>query len=344
MARDRVRICDIAEELGLSTATVSNVIHGKTRKISDETVRRVQELLEKRQYLPGRADVLMAQNDTGGIGIIINNHEKYQGHVLEDAFVSSALNHLSRVIEEAGYFMMVKTTSDTSDIIRFASMWNLEGLVVIGFCEQDYKKLREFMHIPFVIYDGYLREPGRICNIVVDHYDGGRQMGCYFRELGHRRVLCIADNHICMDWERYQGFSDGFSRSDGREVEFLEIPMEREERQQFYEARLGYLKGFTAVFAASDYYAVDLIYFLMRHGIRVPEDMAVAGFDDSPICMQIYPPLTSIRQNLELRAKTAIEMLRELRKGNKEGENVILPVKLIKRGSTETFLSDKKEW
>jgi len=52
---ERVRIVDIAEELGLSTATVSNVIHGKTKKISDETVKRVQELLEKRQYIPSMA-------------------------------------------------------------------------------------------------------------------------------------------------------------------------------------------------------------------------------------------------------------------------------------------------
>ena len=81
---DRVRIVDIAEELGLSTATVSNVIHGKTKKISDETVKRVQELLEERQYIPSMAGILLAQNDSRIIGIVVNDHEKYEGHVLED--------------------------------------------------------------------------------------------------------------------------------------------------------------------------------------------------------------------------------------------------------------------
>lgn len=54
----RVRICDIAEELGLSTATVSNVIHGKTNKVSDATVQRVMALLEQRQYIPSMAGIL----------------------------------------------------------------------------------------------------------------------------------------------------------------------------------------------------------------------------------------------------------------------------------------------
>lgn len=78
----RVRIVDIARELGVSTATVSNVIHGKTKKISDATVKRVQKLLEERQYIPSMAGLLLAQNDSRIIGIVINNHGKYEGHVL----------------------------------------------------------------------------------------------------------------------------------------------------------------------------------------------------------------------------------------------------------------------
>ena len=59
MNNDRVRMVDIAEELGVSTATVSNVIHGKTKKVSPETVKRVQELLEKRSYIPSMAGILL---------------------------------------------------------------------------------------------------------------------------------------------------------------------------------------------------------------------------------------------------------------------------------------------
>ena len=92
--RERVRICDIAEELGLSTATVSNVIHGKTNKVSDETVQRVTALLEKRQYIPSMAGILLARNSSAIIGVFVNDHPKYEGHTLRDGFLASALDAL----------------------------------------------------------------------------------------------------------------------------------------------------------------------------------------------------------------------------------------------------------
>ena len=89
--QERVRICDIAEELGLSTATVSNVIHGKTNKVSDETVQRVTALLEERRYIPSMAGILLARNSSGIIGVFVNDHPKYAGHTLRDGFLASAL-------------------------------------------------------------------------------------------------------------------------------------------------------------------------------------------------------------------------------------------------------------
>ena len=165
----RVRIRDIAQELGLSTATVSNVIHGKTKKISDETVKRVMALLEERQYIPSMAGILLAQNSSKIIGVFVNDHEKYEGHTLDDFFIASSLNYLSTEIEAHGQFMMVKKAKSPEDIIKFASMWNMDGIAVIGFCDQDYMYLRNHMRIPFVVYDGYCEKPERILNITIDN-------------------------------------------------------------------------------------------------------------------------------------------------------------------------------
>lgn len=332
----RVRICDIAEELGVSTATVSNVIHGKTKKISDETVKRVQQLIEEWEYIPSMAGILLAQNDSKIVGVIINNNKKYDGHVLEDPFISSAVNHLSAEIENSGFFMMIKTTAKCSDIIKFASMWNLTGMVLIGFCEQDYNKIRESIHIPFVVYDGYMDKSQRICNIVIDNFDGGYQVGKCLTELGHKKLLCIADNKICMDLERYKGFCSA-AKEESCQVDFLKIPMNQSERYAMYENSLREIKEHTAIFAVSDYYVVDIMLFLIKNGVKIPEEISVVGFDDTPICRHTVPSLTSVRQDCKQRAKLALDTLKKLKNNQHAESEIKLPVSLIKRDSIAKY-------
>ncbi len=331
MEKERVRIIDIAEELGVSTATVSNVIHGKTKKISDETVRRVQELLEERQYIPSMAAVLLAQNDSRIIGVVVNDHPKYEGHVLEDAFVSASLNYLSAEIEAAGFFMMVKVGRAWNEISRFASMWNMEGLVLIGFCEQDYTNLRAHMKVPFVVYDGYFERPERFCNLMIDNYSGGFLMGQHFKEKGCVNAVCISDNDTLMDHERITGFAAGLEQ----ETELLLVPVIKAERYAFYEKHLSELLRYDGIFAVSDYYAIELMQFLQRQGIKVPEAVRVAGFDDNPICQNVYPSLTTIHQDGAERARLAVRMLRQLKNGTESGKTVKTPVQLVVRESTK---------
>lgn len=325
----RVRIRDIAQELGLSTATVSNVIHGKTQKVSPETVKRVQELLEQRQYIPNMAGILLAQNDSKIIGVVINDHAKYEGHVLEDGFIAASLNALAREVDSAGYFLMPKITSSWQDIPKFASMWNMVGLVLIGYCYQDYQLLRNEIRVPLVIYDGTIHDGERLVNLAIDNFGGGCQMGTHLKALGHRRVLYIADNDTHVDHLRYEGL-----RSVIPQAEQLLIPMEQEARSAFYESHMAQISQFTAVFAASDYYAADFLHFVQSKGIAVPKEMSIAGFDDSSLSRQMHPSLTTIGQDHTARAKVAVERLRMLRKFSAVEPEILLPVKLIPRGST----------
>ncbi|MBQ8389707.1 MAG: LacI family DNA-binding transcriptional regulator [Oscillibacter sp.] len=328
MEEKRVRISDIAQELGLSTATVSNVLHGKTKKVSEETVRRVQAALEEHQYIPSMAGILLAQNTSRIIGVVVNDHEKYESHVLSDPYIASALDCLSTQIEGAGLFMMVKKAKEPGEIIRFASMWNLEGLVLMGFCDEDYGHLRAHMRIPFVVYDG-CGATERVCNITVDNFSGGAQVGRHFGALGHKKALCVSDNDVFLDHQRFEGFRSDFPG----EAELLLVPMEKEARLAFYREHLERFRAVTAVFAVSDYYALELMEFLRTQGLRVPEDIALAGFDDTP--MAALASLTSVRQDVSLRAKLAVEQLRALKEGRETEDQVMLPVRLIARGSSQ---------
>jgi LacI family transcriptional regulator len=223
---------------------------------------------------------------------------------------------------------MLKVTDKWNEIPKFASMWNMEGMVLIGFCEQDYKKLREQMHIPFVVYDGYMESSGNLVNIEVNHFDGGVQAGRYLKEKGHRRVLCISDNNICMDRERYQGL-----KSVLPDAELMLIPMEQEKRTKVYREHLEEIKKYSAVFAVSDYYAMDFIRFLKSVSVSVPEDISVIGFDNVRECEKFVPPLTTIKQDYEERAVLALRMLQQLKAGECSEKRVQLSVSLIERSS-----------
>ena len=332
----KVRIIDIAEELGVSTATVSNVIHGNTKKISSATVKRVQEKLRERGYIPNMAATLLAQNDSRIIGVVVNDHPKYEGRLLEDPFVSSALNALSDAIARTGCFFMMKKTTRISDIVPFASMWNMDGMILLGFCAEDYQALRDRIRIPFVVYDGFFKNEGNICNLLLDDRDGGRQVGNYLKQNGHSRVLCLADNRLLPDYDRFQGLCEGL----GGEADFWEIPMKKADREAYYESRFMEFLNYTAIFAVSDYYAADVMFFLKGRGIEIPEQISVIGFDDTALGRIIKPALTTVRQDVACRAERAVAFLLEVKKKKDLSLTQTIPVRLVVRESSKPALKN----
>lgn len=333
---NKVRIKDVAEALGVSTATVSNVLHGKTKKISDATVKRVQEKLNEMGYVPNMAATLLAQNNSRIIGVVVNDHPKYEGHVLEDPYVCSALNALSNEIDNAGYFMMLRKSSQISEIPVFASMWNMDGMIIMGFCQDDYQSLRDKIRIPFVVYDGFFVNDRNICNLMLDDYDGGRQVGEYIRNHGKKHVLCIADNKLSPDYDRYKGLCHGLQLT----ADYLIIPMSREERISFYKKRILKFNKYDVIFSVSDYYGIELMNLLIQNGYSIPKDLWMIGFDDISLCKSVIPPFASVRQDVELRAKKAIEYIHAMKEDSQFSATERIPVKLIVRESCKELVID----
>lgn len=331
----RVTIKDIAEELGLSTATVSNVIHGKTKKISQQTVEKVQEKIEESGYLPNMAAVLLAQNTSKIVCIVLSNDVKYENKMIEDPFVSGMLNYLSKELAKNDYFVMLKEEPDINQIVRYASMWNMAGLVLIGFCTADYEKLRNSMHIPFVVVDAYKEDVHKYSDVGVDNIKGGFVAGSYLLEMGHERIMFLSDNDESCDHDRYVGLTNALAEANipFSQKDFKMLSPYKEEREKIYERIYLEISEYTAAFVASDMYAIEFMKFLQGKGMNIPKDFSVMGFDDIPLASMVYPPLTTISQNLELRAKVAVELLVELMDGATEGRKELLPVTLVERES-----------
>ena len=335
----RVTIKDIAEEMGVSTATVSNVIHGKTKKISDRTVAKVQEKLQESGYIPNMAAVLLAQNSSKIVCVVVSDHERYEGKMLEDPFVTQMINSISKELNARDYFMMIKEERDIDKLVVYASMWNMAGLILMGFCSVDYEKLRSKMHIPFVVVDSYERNVKSYIDIGIDNIDGGYQAGRYLIQNGHIRILYFADNKEDCDMFRYQGLQKALTENklEVNEDFYYLVHIEKKEREKDYEKLLDYIrkKDITAVFAASDQYAIEFMRFLLRKGVKVPEEISIVGFDDIPLATQIYPALSTVSQNIPLRGRMAVEMLQDQIDGRSEGGSVLLPAQLIERESVK---------
>ena len=156
--------------------------------------------------------------------------------------------------------------------------------------------------------------------------------------MGHRRILCVSDNDICVDKDRMDGCLAGVlaaAQASGcaAQTDRLQVPMSRRERLRFYEEQLPVIRRYTAVFVVSDAYAVELLCFMQQHRIRVPEEISVVGFDDTVLSRNCYPALTTVGQDAKGRAKAAVQALRELREGSLENPVRRLPVELVRRES-----------
>ena len=331
----RITIKDIAEELGVSTATVSNVINGKTKKISQKTIERVQKTLEEKQYIPNMAGILLAQNSSKIICVVIADHEKYEGKILQDYFISALMDNLAIEVEKNNYFMMIRITNNMNEIIKYASMWNMAGLVLIGFCTQDYNSLRKRIHIPFVVMDGFFEPEEKCANVSIDDFQGGYLMGQYLIKQGHRNIMYVSDNDICMDHDRYMGLKQAFKDNcnEKNNIYFEIVPMKKEKRINYYKSMEKKLGQFTALFCASDAYAIEVMNFLTDSGYSIPQDISIAGFDDIPGGEIVRPALTTIKQNIELRAEKAICLLKDQINGEVKENNIVLPVELVERSS-----------
>ncbi len=339
-----VRIKDIADQLGVSTTTVSNVIHGRTNRVSKETIKKVNEALNKGNYVPNMGGVLLSQNNSKIIGVILNNDVRYENKILQNPFIVEIISALEENIRNAGFFTMLYNANSIVDVAKIATMWNVSGLIVFGFMEDDYLNLRDMIDTPFVSIDGtYSKDFNGIINVGIDDYVGAYNMGKYLVSKGHKDILFLSDNDEGCDNMRKRGLKKAikeagykFSESNHRLIPAMEIA-----RKAYYPELLADLKRnrkHTALFFASDQYAIEAINYFMDNGFKVPEDVSVVGFDDIRHAQIVRPCLTTVRQNMPLKAAMAVNaLLNIIYKYKISTRNVVLPVEIVERDSVKAI-------
>ena len=238
------------------------------------------------------------------------------------------------------------------EIIRQAIAWNLEGLIVCNMVQEELAGLCEKYRRGVVSIDSYLNRSARFINIATDDFGGAYEMGKYLISKGHTRIAMLADNDATVDHHRWMGLQQAMKEAGFVLTEkdhFLFSSSESVRELQFAQF-LPEWKNYTALFVASDYYALEVSSFLQSRGIRVPEDISITGFDDLIYASLARPKLTTMSQNIGKKAKMAVEALLSLceKKGEEKDtedlwkEKWQLPVKLVERESVSDRMYKNK--
>lgn len=335
----RVTIKDVADRVGVSPATVSNVINDKG-KVSVSTRRAVLEVIDELNYRP-TASAQRRYKDVGkAIGLVVKEiHNPYFADLIVGAQLAA---------EAAGYELMVATSegkSETEDrIVDLFIAQDVAGIAIDPLLdsETDLSHLFELKrrNIPFVLFQ---RVHGlRASQIEVDNATAARDAVKHLIDLGHEHIVHFSGPDYSMHSDdRAEGFRQAYF--DAQLLFRKELIVRAGARlEDGYRAGKHHFEGIalqeapTAVMCYNDLVALGLLRALRELNVRVPEDVSIIGFDDVNLCEFAEVPLTTMRVPTQEMGSHAVELLlRHLAAGgNATLEQVVLQAVLTVRAST----------
>lgn len=342
---------------GVSRTTVSNVLHGKTKRVSQETIDKIKRILEENEYVPNMGSMMLSGKGSKIIGFVLG-YERVHGYAATmDPFIGQLLAAVRAEAEKSGYYVMIIGGGTEEKIVDIASRWNVDGLIFIGFSEYRYTHLRKKLNKKAVLIDTYPGEGDYTYqNVGINDYQGGYLIGSYLRECGYPKAVFIVEetktrlkaspkgiydldyrvrSGLCND-RRWLGFKAAMEENgDYCSMRRLLIVDQRlDVRMQQYEENIPLFLKAEAIAMGSDYNAIELINFLHDKGISVPDEISVAGFDDCMYCEFVRPRLTTVHQDVDLKGKTAVKRLIRMLEGEELPELCVFEdVKLVVRDS-----------
>jgi LacI family transcriptional regulator len=297
-------IKDVARQAGVSIATVSRAYNGSPR-VSEPTARRVLEVAERLDYWPNSAARSLSTRRTHVIGVLLPD--------LYGEFFSEVIRGVDHAARREGYQILVSCShADRGELIASVRSMRgrVDGLIAMAPNRESASAVREIAeYAPFVLLNTPV-EIGGCKTISIANFEGAYAMVRHLLALGHRRIATVCGPSGNIDaHERLRGYRLALrsGRIDPREE--LEFSGDFTEASGYAAAErlLELRRRPTAVFAANDYMAIGLISALRVAGVRVPEDVAVGGFDDIAMARFVSPPLTTVHVDAYALGQRAVQ-------------------------------------
>lgn len=330
-----VTLDQVARLAGVSPSTVSRILNG-TAVVSEIKRQSVEKAVTDLGFVPNPMARGLAGGRTLSIGVITQ--------AIDSPFYGMALSGIEQALDQAGYSALyvsghwdAKAESKCIDVLRSR---RVDGLIVLSgrLSDQALKACAKTM--PVVVTGRSIKAPG-LYSLNFDNFEGGRLATQHLIDQGHRQIAFVAGapNHPDAA-ERFRGYRAALESSglvfdpelavagNFREESGLQAVTQLIERQQ----------KFTALFAANDQMAFGAAVGLHRHGLRVPQDVALIGFDDLPMASYFVPPLSSVHESAyDLGSLAANSMLQMLNASSPTGQ--VPAPQLVVRASSNLKIS-----
>lgn len=323
-------IYDVAKRAGVSITTVSRILN-MPDKVNSETRERVLTAIDALGFVPKAEARARAMQHTGRIGVV-------SPFFTAPSFIQR-LRGIAETLSPENYELVIYTVDSNDHLQGYLSSLpltgNLDGLIILSLPVDDTQARRLVEHgLPAVL----IEYPHAKLNCVeIDDMGGGSMAATYLLKKGHRRIAFLGDTNL-PEYAihpvslRLNGFRQTLKKASIRLPDtFVRLaPYSQEQTRQVAKELLHLPEPPTAIFAATDFQALGVLKAARQLGFRVPEQLAVIGFDD--LDMAEYADLTTISQHLDESGRLAVEiLLAQIESPARTPRHVKLPLTLIER-------------
>ncbi|MEV8309782.1 LacI family DNA-binding transcriptional regulator [Streptomyces flavidovirens] len=333
--RRSVTIHDVAREAGVSRGTVSRVLNGG-HYVSPAAQAAVNAAIRKTGYVVNRHARSLITGKSDSVAFLLTEPQE---RFFEDPNFNVLLRACTQALAAQDIpllLMIAGTEAERRRNLRYIEGGHVDGVLLVSSHSGDpVVSELDAAGVPVVACGKPLGQRAQVSYVAANDRDGARAMVRYLHDSGRRRIATVtgpADTPGGV--ERLAGYRDVLAECGLPVDESLIVPGDysRASGEAAAELLLERAPDMDAVFVASDLMAQGVLDTLSRGGRRVPEDVAVGGFDDSPAALSTRPGLTTVRQPWD---RISTEMVRMLlaRIAGEEPSAVILPTELVRRGS-----------
>jgi LacI family transcriptional regulator len=333
-----MNIKEIAEIAGVSKMTVSNVINHKDNKVSKDTIKKINGIIEKYNYIPNQSARTLSASNSKIIALLVPHIQANEtGNFFSDPYTSQMVGVIETQLRAKGYFAMIRSVTSIDDALSFINSWKIDGAIFI--LTNNKVKIESFkskIHVPLIFMDAY-SDNKNILSINIDDCKGCYLSTQHLIRNGHKNIAFVspAINQSKVISSRYKGYCQALSEN--------KIELNKDyliESNVSYEGgnsaaiSLSKNKNLTAAITTADIIALGIIDKMRELNIIVPTDFSVIGFDNLTTSKYGYPKITTIDQHIDLKGMLAIDLLFDrIDKKNKINNNICIDVDLIERQS-----------